>query len=60
VFDPATIIDHATYAKPDQPATGVDVVLVNGQVEFDHGNLTGVTAGRVLRGRGYQPPATSK
>jgi N-acyl-D-amino-acid deacylase len=60
VFDPATIIDHATYAKPDQPATGVDVVLVNGQVEFDHGNLTGVTAGRVLRGRGYQPAASSK
>ena len=58
VFDPATILDHATYAKPDQLATGVDVVIVNGQVEYQQGKLTGATAGRVLRGPGYQPPPT--
>ena len=30
VFDPATIQDHATFAKPDQLATGVEDVFVNG------------------------------
>jgi N-acyl-D-amino-acid deacylase len=56
VFDAARIIDHATYTKPDQLSTGVDVVIVNGQIEFEQGKTTGVTAGRILRGRGYVPP----
>ncbi len=56
IFDPAAIMDHATFAKPDQLSTGVDVVLVNGQVEYEKGKLTGTLSGRVLRGRGYQPP----
>ena len=53
VFDPATIIDKATYADPNQESVGVDYVFVNGQLEFDHGKLTGVTAGRALRGPGW-------
>ena len=32
VFDPSTILDHATFEKPNALATGVDAVLVNGQV----------------------------
>ncbi len=32
-----------------------DLIIRNGQVEFEHGKLTGVTAGRVLRGRGWRP-----
>jgi dihydroorotase/N-acyl-D-amino-acid deacylase len=55
IFDPATIIDHATFTKPDQLSDGIDYTIVNGQIEFDHGNLTGITAGRVLRGRGWHP-----
>jgi N-acyl-D-amino-acid deacylase len=55
IFDPATIIDHATYTKHDQLSTGVDYVFVNGQLEYDGGKLTGVKAGRALRGHGYQP-----
>lgn len=55
IFDPSTIIDHATFAKPDALATGVDTVVVNGEVELEGGRPTGVTAGRVIRGRGYQP-----
>jgi N-acyl-D-amino-acid deacylase len=55
IFDPATIIDHASFTMPDQLSGGVDYTIVNGQVEFDHGKLTGATAGRVLRGRGWQP-----
>jgi N-acyl-D-amino-acid deacylase len=55
IFDAATIIDHATFTKSDQLSTGVDYVIVNGQLEYDEGKLTGVMAGRALRGRGYQP-----
>ena len=55
IFNPATIIDHATFTKPDQLSDGIDYTIVNGQVEYDRGKLTGVTAGRVLRGRGWQP-----
>ena len=55
IFDPLTIIDHATFTKPDLLSEGIDFTIVNGQVEYDHGKLTGLTAGRVLRGRGWQP-----
>jgi N-acyl-D-amino-acid deacylase len=54
VFDPATIIDEATYTEPTKLSQGVDYVLVNGQVEFDHGSLTGAKAGRPLKGPGFQ------
>jgi N-acyl-D-amino-acid deacylase len=57
VFDPSTIIDHATFTKPDQLSEGIDFTIVNGQIEYDHGKLTGVTAGKILRGRGWLPPA---
>jgi N-acyl-D-amino-acid deacylase len=53
VFDPKTIIDKATYADPNQMSVGVDYVFVNGQLEFEEGKLTGVTAGRALRGPGW-------
>jgi len=48
IFDSVTIIDHATYTKPDQLSTGVDYVIVNGQLEYEGGKLTGITAGRTL------------
>jgi N-acyl-D-amino-acid deacylase len=51
VFDPATIRDQATYAKPTQLATGVRWVLVNGRAAVADGAATGVMAGRVLRRR---------
>jgi N-acyl-D-amino-acid deacylase len=53
IFDPATIIDRATYTEPTKLSEGIDTVLVNGQVEFEHGALTGVNAGRALRGPGW-------
>ncbi len=53
VFDPKTIIDKATYTDPNEMSVGVDYVFVNGQLEFDEGKLTGVTAGRALRGPGW-------
>jgi N-acyl-D-amino-acid deacylase len=57
VFDFATIIDQATYANPAQLSKGVDYVIVNGQIEYDHGTLTGAKAGRPLRGPGWQADA---
>jgi N-acyl-D-aspartate/D-glutamate deacylase len=53
VFDPLAIIDRATYAEPTRVSQGVDYVLVNGQLEYDHGKLTGAKAGRALRGPGW-------
>jgi dihydroorotase/N-acyl-D-amino-acid deacylase len=54
IFDPATIIDRATYTESTKLSEGIDTVLVNGQVEFEHGALTGVNAGRALRGPGWK------
>lgn len=54
IFDPAKIIDHSTFTEPTELSEGVDYTIVNGTIEYDHGKLSGVTAGMVLRGRGYQ------
>jgi len=40
IFDPAAIIDHATFTKPDQLSDGIGYTIVNGQVEYDQGKLT--------------------
>lgn len=53
VFDPATIADHSTYDKPDQLATGVDDVLVNGRFALRAGKPTGAPTGRFVRGRAW-------
>ena len=51
LFDPATVIDRATYDEPHQEPVGISTVVVNGQVAYDGGRHTGVGAGRVLRYR---------
>ena len=53
VFDPATIQDHATYAKPHQYATGVSHVVVNGVEALRDGEPTDARPGRIVRGRGW-------
>jgi N-acyl-D-aspartate/D-glutamate deacylase len=49
LFDPARVIDKATYLEPFQYPEGIEVVLVNGEVTIDHGRHTGARGGRVLR-----------
>ena len=49
ILDPATIKDTATYEDPQQLATGVSTVLVNGVVVRDNGRFTDALPGRVLR-----------
>jgi N-acyl-D-aspartate/D-glutamate deacylase len=55
IFDPDKINDHATYTQPGQLSTGVVCVVVNGQVAFEGGKVTGVKAGVPLRGPGWKP-----
>lgn len=54
IFDSTTIIDQATYENPVQVSQGVKYVLVNGEVEYENGRLTGASAGKALRGRGWK------
>src|SRR3712207_6580523 len=53
VFDPATIKDMATFAKPQQYAVGMRHVFVNGVAVLRDGEHTGATPGRFVRGPGY-------
>jgi dihydroorotase/N-acyl-D-amino-acid deacylase len=55
VWDPATIIDRATFTQPHQIADGMKHVFVNGVQVLDNGRHTGAKPGRVLRGPGYRP-----
>jgi N-acyl-D-amino-acid deacylase len=55
IFDAAKIIDRATFTNPAQLPEGVAFTIVNGQIELDQGKLTGATAGKFLRGRGWHP-----
>jgi len=54
VFDPATVADHATYERPQQFATGVSQVFVNGMQALKDGEPTGAATGRVVRGRAWK------
>jgi N-acyl-D-amino-acid deacylase len=54
VFDPANIRDKATYENPSVLSEGVKYVFVNGQLEYDDEHLTGIKAGIVLRGPGFE------
>lgn len=49
VFNPATIIDKATFEKPHQYAEGVVAVVVNGRLTLSNAQMTGERAGRALR-----------
>jgi N-acyl-D-amino-acid deacylase len=54
VFDPATIHANSTYEKPQQLASGVSDVFVNGTQVLKEGAHTGAKPGRVVYGPGYK------
>jgi N-acyl-D-amino-acid deacylase len=56
IFDPAKVIDKATFESPNQYPVGIEYVLVNGKISVDKGQRTSALAGRVLRGPGYKNP----
>ena len=57
VFDPATVIDHATFAESQRYATGVQHVFVNGVQVLSSGEHTGAKPGRVVHGPGWVRPS---
>lgn len=55
VFDSATVIDRATFEKPDQFSEGIRHVLVNGRLALRDGKPTGEQGGRILRRTPAEP-----
>lgn len=49
VFDPATVIDKATFYNPHQYAAGIEMVIVNGKATIRQGEHTRALPGKVLR-----------
>jgi N-acyl-D-amino-acid deacylase len=49
LFDPATVIDRATFEQPTRPAAGIDMVFVNGRPVWRDGAATGERPGRALK-----------
>lgn len=49
IFDPATIIDKATYTEPFQYPEGIQFVVVNGEVVLERGTHSGKKPGKALR-----------
>ena len=52
VFDPETVADTATYARPASLSVGIEHVLVNGRAALAGGRLTNERAGHALRAEG--------
>jgi N-acyl-D-aspartate/D-glutamate deacylase len=52
IFNLETLDDRATYDDPIAYPTGIEYVLVNGQVTIDRGTHTTARAGHVLYGPG--------
>lgn len=50
IFDPASVIDRATYEDAGIPSAGIPYVVVGGQVVVDRGQLTRARPGRAVRG----------
>ena len=48
IFDAGTVDEAASFARPIQPAKGIDAVIVNGAPVWQDGRATGARPGRVL------------
>jgi N-acyl-D-amino-acid deacylase len=48
IFDAGTVDEAATFARPIQPAKGIEAVIVNGETVWQDGKATGARPGRVL------------
>ena len=49
IFDPARVIDRATYEDASIPSEGIPFVIVNGQVVVDKGEVTSARPGTPVR-----------
>jgi N-acyl-D-aspartate/D-glutamate deacylase len=48
VFDPDTITDNATLENPYQYATGIDTLIINGELALTHGTIVPLKRGKIL------------
>jgi N-acyl-D-amino-acid deacylase len=48
VFDAGAVDEAASFARPIQPAKGIDAVIVNGEIVWRGGKSTGARPGQVL------------
>ena len=55
LFDPDTIIDHATPQQPDLLSSGITTVWVGGEVVYAAGAVTDARPGKVIRRNAHQP-----
>lgn len=53
IFDPAKVIDVATFEDPNRTSKGFAYVFVNGVLSLENDKVTGQVGGRPLRGPGY-------
>jgi N-acyl-D-aspartate/D-glutamate deacylase len=51
IFDPAVVIDRATYEDATIPAAGIPYVVIGGEVAVDGGHVTSARAGRAIRAK---------
>ena len=49
LFDPDTVIDHATMKDPTAESTGINRVWVNGLLAFDKGESTAIYSGQLVK-----------
>jgi N-acyl-D-aspartate/D-glutamate deacylase len=49
IFDPARVVDRATFEQPHQYAEGIEYVIVNGAVVLERGRHTGARPGVILK-----------
>ena len=49
IFDPATVIDRATYEDASIPSAGIPYVIVGGQPVVERGEVTAARPGRAIR-----------
>jgi N-acyl-D-amino-acid deacylase len=56
IFDPTSVNDLATFENPQQYATGIVHVFVNGVQVLAGGEHTNARPGRVIRGPGWKKP----
>ncbi len=53
VFDPLTVTDTATFAKPKQFPLSIEYLFVNGKMVVEKGRHTGALPGEPIKIRGY-------
>jgi len=49
LFDPDTVVDHATMKDPTAESTGINRVWVNGLLAFDKGESTAIYSGQLVK-----------